>query len=259
LESKFGDISFGKYLQSIRLEKRIPLEAVSKATRIGIENLLHIENESSDQLPAEVFVRGYLLAYARAIGADGDEVLRRYEASRQSMLASAKYDEAIARSRRTFWKRLTVSLLSLILLMVLSVGTVLFLQDTHREPPPNDVPHSGLKDTQLSEAADTAKATVESVSKRTPEQSVQTGPNTRQAFDSHILQIRATQKSWVKVMVDGGSAKRYNLNKDDNLVLEAKENFILLIGDAKGVELTLDDEMYEVTGKKGQVVTVQLP
>ena len=54
MESKLGSASFGKYLQSIRLEKRIPLEAVSKATRIGIENLLNIENEALERLPAEV-------------------------------------------------------------------------------------------------------------------------------------------------------------------------------------------------------------
>lgn len=242
-------------MQSIRLEKRIPLEAVSKATRIGMDNLLHIENEAFDKLPAEVFVKGYLRAYARAIGADGDEVIRRYEASCQSMLASSKYDESIARSRRTFWKRLAISLLLLTVLIVLSVGTVLFLQDT----PLNNKPHSVLKDTESNDTADEVIATAQEEAEKAPDQTAQAGTAENQVLENHILQIRAAQKTWIKVIVDGGNAKRYNLNKDDHLVLEAQENFSLLIGDAHAVDLTINDKKYKVTGKKGQVVTVQLP
>ena len=37
--------SFGRYLQAIRLEKKISLEKVSAQTRIGLANLLMIEQE----------------------------------------------------------------------------------------------------------------------------------------------------------------------------------------------------------------------
>jgi len=77
MESDKEPLSFGRYLQDTRLEKKISLEQVSQQTRIGLGNLLLIEQEDHEQLPAEVYVKGFLRSYAKAVGADGDEVIRR--------------------------------------------------------------------------------------------------------------------------------------------------------------------------------------
>ena len=73
MESEKEPLSFGRYLQAIRLEKKISLEQVSAQTRIGVGNLLLIEQEDHERLPAKVYVKGFLRSYAAAIGADGDE------------------------------------------------------------------------------------------------------------------------------------------------------------------------------------------
>ena len=44
--------SFGRYLQAIRLERKISLEKVSAQTRIGLATLLMIEQEDVEGLPA---------------------------------------------------------------------------------------------------------------------------------------------------------------------------------------------------------------
>ena len=66
--------SFGRYLQSIRLKKKISLEKISEETRIAINTLQLIEKEALEALPDEVFVKGFLRSYARAIGADVEQV-----------------------------------------------------------------------------------------------------------------------------------------------------------------------------------------
>ena len=53
--------SFGRYLQAIRIDKGLSLDTVSKETRIRLETLLQIEEEDFKKLPAEVFVKGFLL------------------------------------------------------------------------------------------------------------------------------------------------------------------------------------------------------
>ena len=53
-------LSFGRYLQAIRLEKKISLEEVSAQTRIGLSSLSMIEQEDIERLPDEVFVKGFL-------------------------------------------------------------------------------------------------------------------------------------------------------------------------------------------------------
>ena len=72
-------LSFGYYLQSIRLEKNITLDTIAEETRIAMSNLTSIEKEDVESLPDPVFVKGFLRSFAQAIGADGDEAVRLYE------------------------------------------------------------------------------------------------------------------------------------------------------------------------------------
>ncbi|MBW2486158.1 MAG: helix-turn-helix domain-containing protein, partial [Deltaproteobacteria bacterium] len=80
MKSEKESFSFGYYLQSIRLEKNITLETVAEETRIAMSNLTAIEREDVESLPDPVFVKGFLRSYAQAIGADGDEAVRLYDA-----------------------------------------------------------------------------------------------------------------------------------------------------------------------------------
>ena len=64
------DYSFGRYLQGARLSRGIRLEDLSRATCIGIDNLIRLESDDLDHLPAEVFVLGYIRSYAKAVGAN---------------------------------------------------------------------------------------------------------------------------------------------------------------------------------------------
>lgn len=59
------------------------LEEVSRATRIPVPSLERIENDHFDDLPGEVFVKGFLRAYARAVVVPVEEVLARYTSSRR--------------------------------------------------------------------------------------------------------------------------------------------------------------------------------
>jgi cytoskeleton protein RodZ len=85
IDEKF--ISFGRYLISKRLEKGITIEQVSQETKIGVETLLFIEKEEHSQLPAEVFVKGFLRAYAKVVGGDGDKVVDSYIKSHDTFKA----------------------------------------------------------------------------------------------------------------------------------------------------------------------------
>ncbi len=59
------------------------LEEVARATRVPTKSMERIEAGQFDELPGEVFVRGFLKAYARAVDLSADEVLARYTASRR--------------------------------------------------------------------------------------------------------------------------------------------------------------------------------
>src|SRR5512144_1161669 len=75
--------SIGRYLKRTRETRAMSVEEISRATRIPVTSIERIEADHFDDLPGEVFVRGFLKAYARAVGLPVDDVLARYSASRR--------------------------------------------------------------------------------------------------------------------------------------------------------------------------------
>lgn len=68
----------GSYLRRERELRGIALEEIADTTRIPVKQLERLEEGRNAELPGEVFIKGYLKAYARAIGLEQDEVLARY-------------------------------------------------------------------------------------------------------------------------------------------------------------------------------------
>ena len=71
--------TLGKYLKNQRESKKISLREVANNTRVR-ENLLKaIEEDQYHLLPPTTYVKGFLLAYAKYLRLDPNEVLLRYE------------------------------------------------------------------------------------------------------------------------------------------------------------------------------------
>jgi len=75
--------SVGQYLQKLRVEKGMSVEEVSRSTRVPVASVERIEADRFSELPGEVFVKGFLRSYARAIAVPADDVLARYTSSRR--------------------------------------------------------------------------------------------------------------------------------------------------------------------------------
>lgn len=73
--------NFGSYLKHERELRGVPLEEISGATKIHIRYLKALEENSFDQLPGEVFIKGYIRSYANTIGSDVEEMLNIYKES----------------------------------------------------------------------------------------------------------------------------------------------------------------------------------
>jgi len=73
------------------------------------------------------------------------------------------------------------------------------------------------------------------------------------------LQITAQEDTWVKVIVDEKESTEYDLSSGENIQLEAKTGYNLLIGNAAGVKITLNEKPVAIPGESGQVVTIHLP
>lgn len=70
----------GRFLRRQREARGMTLAELSRATKIKEANLAALEESRFEELPARVFVVGYIGAYARAVGADAGEALSRLSA-----------------------------------------------------------------------------------------------------------------------------------------------------------------------------------
>src|SRR5262245_1314118 len=73
----------GQFLRKRREERQMSVEEIARATRVPMDSVTRIEADQFDELPGEVFVRGFLKSYARAVGLPAEDVLARYTASRR--------------------------------------------------------------------------------------------------------------------------------------------------------------------------------
>jgi flagellar biosynthesis protein FlhG len=68
----------GPLLKQIRESQGIDLREISERTKIGMTYLGAIESETFKKLPAVVYVRGFLVEYAKILGIDPERVLATY-------------------------------------------------------------------------------------------------------------------------------------------------------------------------------------
>ena len=69
---------FGSYLKSERELRGVTLEELHAKTKIPMHYLRALEKNLFDELPEEVFIRGYIRSFAKVIGANESEMLSAY-------------------------------------------------------------------------------------------------------------------------------------------------------------------------------------
>lgn len=75
--------SIGHFLKKARESRRMSLAEVSRVTRIPVNALESLESDHFDDLPGEVFVKGFLKSYAQAVRIGPEDVVARYTSSRR--------------------------------------------------------------------------------------------------------------------------------------------------------------------------------
>ena len=117
--------SVGQHLRALREAKRMSLAEVSRATRVPVASVERIEADRFDELPGEVFVRGFLRAYARALEVPVDDVLARYTASRRVAWVTPLPITSPVRPARSRRFGVAIAFVLLLILFTLALSIVL--------------------------------------------------------------------------------------------------------------------------------------
>jgi cytoskeleton protein RodZ len=74
-------LNLGRFLKRERENKGLTIDHLAKVTRLRTNYIEALENEAWDSLPDQVFIKGFLKTYTRALGLDYAQVLKQFEAS----------------------------------------------------------------------------------------------------------------------------------------------------------------------------------
>jgi hypothetical protein len=71
---------FCEYLRSKRTAAALSIEEIAHVTRIPERSLHRLEAGTFEELPGDIFVRGFVRSYAQCVGLDPEDAIRRYAA-----------------------------------------------------------------------------------------------------------------------------------------------------------------------------------
>jgi cytoskeletal protein RodZ len=125
--------SVGRYLRETREGRRMSIAEIARATRMPASSVERIEADQFDELPGEVFVRGFLKSYAQAVGIPAEEVLARYTASRRVAWVTPLPLPSASRPARGRRVGVAIAFVLLLILFTLALSIVL-------KPRGNDMP-----------------------------------------------------------------------------------------------------------------------
>lgn len=282
----------GALLREERRNRSLDFRQVARMTRLREPFLQAIEKEAWDELPAPVFVRGFVRSYARALGLDEQMVLDLYDQSQPFKPSAPRpllEPEKTGRGQRIL----------LILLLGVLAGILLYLWQGNPAPewpspsgkstPTQEETRPTLSDTPTAErpphvdsrAGETPGGAKERfpVPAETPVENepTETGasepsllpedinlypePSEEVAVPEEAFELEADvlQRTWVEISVDGKEPRNFLFEPGSHPRWEGKESFDLLIGNARGIVLHFNGNTLENLGEPGQVVRVRLP
>lgn len=116
-----AEIHFGVLLRRARERRGLSLQQVAQITRIADRWMPALEEARLDQLPAPVFVAGYVRSYARAVGLDESDLLERYKDLAQQRGAGVQALVLLPERTRSHdmpWRRALLLALPALLMMI---------------------------------------------------------------------------------------------------------------------------------------------
>ena len=244
--------SVGGYLQALRLGRGVPLSEVASATRVGEQQLAAIEADAFDELPAPIFVRGFIRAYCGFFGTPADEALALYDREHP---APAPMPLPIPTRRRATWFGHPLAL-SAVLLLIFG-GGLAALRLVGGPAPQRPIEPAPAREPVVAAPLVVAPAIPPAPAIPAPapaESSFVPALPRAEAAPTQRLVVTAIEPTWIRVQVDGGRPVEETLEPGARREWTADNGFLLTVGNAGGVELQFNGRRMPALGPRGTVI-----
>lgn len=260
-----GEESLGSWLKKHRQGRDIQLQQIAEHTKINVSILEAIEEERSQDLPAPVFVRGYLRQYAHFVGLDAEQVVSHYAGSHAGYEREPLPTGGVDRNDHGEWVWIATG----ILLVAVAAGYWFYGRSAGPEEPsaatPSavDDPAEG-NDRQRGPQAGAVTTAAADDPRTDPAQGADPGdeasatPVTAAApattadapgGEAVTTPVRVTidfvEDCWVESTVDGVRQISTLYAKGESLRLEAEEQMRVFLGNYAGAVVQVNGQPYE--------------
>jgi len=227
--------SLGQELKQEREKRGISLEEISRVTRISLRFLQAIENDNFEALPGGFFNKAFLRAYLNYLGIDEKAILSRYpHLWRQVEVFSGRKEAAGEEGLKSFpWAKIV----SLIFFLAIGLGFLFLLFQLRPKPEPTIT---------RSTIVEPAVLPPEVVEKK----------EEKKAFPPQEINLKIDfiERTWIQVYVDGSLKLDGIKHPGDTFEATAHQELLIHLGNAGGLNYTLNGFRGKPFGRSGAVV-----
>ena len=248
----------GELLKKKREESGRDLKEIAETLKIRLDYLKALEEGDLKKLPAEVYLKGYLIEYAKILDLDPEMVMDTYHKEASPPSAGKEQLQEILpmnQKRKPLGYLLIAGAVIALIVLIAMVWS------------PGDEKKTGVAPTVMTEvphtkqAADASRPQPEKTTAIEPAQNdtAVAGTPSSPEQEQYDLKIIADDTTWLSVTIDDADPEEMLLNAGESVTRHALESFGLKIGNAGGIRILLNGKEIPPLGKEGQVVNITLP
>jgi cytoskeleton protein RodZ len=259
----FDLAGIGRILRERREEKRLSVAQISDILCLRKALIEAIEAGDWGPLPHEVYVKGFVKKYASILHVH-DEVAAFFEAPVEQE-KEEKIVEVVAPVSKSPKpprpvRRTSRARIAYLLGLVIVVFCFFAYDRMERNKTVNAKTETAQRIAETSQPQQQATNVrpVSEVSTVSETGNQEEKSSLSAMSEPKRLMITCHERTWISAVIDGSEKKEFMLSPHEIIVLNAKERFDLLIGNAGGVKLILNGKDTEFTGNSGEVKRIDL-
>lgn len=236
-------------LREIRQQKKIELEEISQHTKIHMKYLEAIEQETPNVIPAiydALFFKSYL-SYLDLEKEQENEFLTAFEELRKAKMRAGTQTTIVRRRRieKTNKRRSGFIQAVYIAAPLLVVTLIIVILAWHSTSGEEELPQT-VDELSVEEIVNQMQPT----SEEPASDKVQDVED-----DSVFVQINALDRTWLRIIRDHRDTTEYLLAAEEKVAIEGDSVLNFVIGNAAGVQLTVNGTDIGYLGESNQVVS----
>lgn len=234
-------VEIGNTLREARRARGLTLEEVEEETKIRKKYIMAMEMEQFEVLPGPIYAKAFLKNYAKFLSINLDEIMDAFKQKQGVEAVHEEHERPVPEKKVAAKRKPPYPLYAAVVLIIAAVAVTLVYgagglwknnAELQEEEPQNGQIETGDPGQQ-----------------QVPDQD-NTADITGVKVDLNVI----SNRSWIRVIVDGEQAFQGELASGETRSFEGEENIVITLGNAGAVEVLENGKSLGFLGTMGAVV-----